>query len=260
MKNYYHFKIPIFNWTKKEFLNDLCNNIKSWKQNYSTTPNPEIMLKQFKDKKLRSILLKAKWNLPDGFWLLIWSYLEKERVKNFINFLYKIITFNKIKSPIGNRICWSDIFLDICKMSEVNNFKIFLIWWKKWVPERVKNILKRKFPKIKIVWVSMWYNLANSKKTIIQINKTKANIVFLALWAPTQEYWINDNIKKLQFVNYFIWIWWTFDFICNIQKRAPKKIREMWLEWLWRLSIEPKRIKRIYNAIFWYLFYVYKNI
>ena len=260
MNTYYHFKIPIFNWSKREFLNELSNNIKSWKQNYSTTPNPEIILKQSRDKKLRNILLKSRWNLTDWFWLLIWSYLEKEKPKNLISFFYKILTFKKNKSPIKNRICWSDIFLDICKLSEINSFKIFLIWWKKWVSEKVKNILITKFPNIKIVWISVWYKFANSKETLEKIKKTKPNIIFLALWVPYQEYWINDNIKKLPFVNFLIWVWWTFDFICNIQKRAPIFLRKIWLEWLWRLIIEPRRIKRIFNAIFWYLYFVYKNI
>ncbi|MFH0805513.1 MAG: WecB/TagA/CpsF family glycosyltransferase, partial [Patescibacteria group bacterium] len=32
-------------------------------------------------------------------------------------------------------------------------------------------------------------------------------------------------------------------------KRAPKFIRDLGLEWLWRLMIQPWRIKRIFNAV-----------
>jgi N-acetylglucosaminyldiphosphoundecaprenol N-acetyl-beta-D-mannosaminyltransferase len=41
----------------------------------------------------------------------------------------------------------------------------------------------------------------------------------------------------------------AFNFIAGIKKRAPKLIQKIGLEWLYRLIQEPKRIKRIYNAV-----------
>lgn len=236
MQNLYHLWIPFFSWTKNDFLKELETCIDLWKQTYATTPNPEIMLAQSNNDKLRNILRNSNWNLADGFGLIIWS-------------LWKI----------NNRICWSDVFYDICELSVKKWYKIFLLWWDKWVPEKVKDVLEKKFLNIKIVWVSMWFEKTNSQETFDLINNTKPNIIFLALWCPRQEFWIEDNMHKFPFLNFAIWIWWTFDFVIGKQKRAPKILRKIWLEWMWRLILEPNRIGRIYNAIFWYLGLVLKN-
>ena len=40
-----------------------------------------------------------------------------------------------------------------------------------------------------------------------------------------------------------------FDFIMGKVKRAPLILRQIGLEWLWRLIQQPQRIKRIWNAV-----------
>ena len=41
----------------------------------------------------------------------------------------------------------------------------------------------------------------------------------------------------------------AFDFISGRVKRAPKFLQKVGLEWLWRLILQPWRIKRIYNGV-----------
>lgn len=259
--NYLHFGIPIFIWKKEEFLLELEKSIKSWKQTYSVTPNPEIILAQDKDEKLKQILVNSNWNLPDWFWLILWSYLEEKKINNIFSLIFYILKFfiTKPKPSINNRICWSDIIYDICKLSQKNWFRIFLLWWKWDIPNITKEILEKKFNWIQIVWTSPWFEFTYSKETFEKIINTKPNIIILALWVPRQEYWIYDNLKKFPFINFCIWLWWTFDFICWTQIRAPMILRRIWIEWFWRLILEPKRIKRIFNAVFWYIYFIYQK-
>jgi N-acetylglucosaminyldiphosphoundecaprenol N-acetyl-beta-D-mannosaminyltransferase len=41
----------------------------------------------------------------------------------------------------------------------------------------------------------------------------------------------------------------TFDFIAGVKKRAPMFMQSLGLEWLWRFFLEPKRYKRMWNAV-----------
>jgi N-acetylglucosaminyldiphosphoundecaprenol N-acetyl-beta-D-mannosaminyltransferase len=41
----------------------------------------------------------------------------------------------------------------------------------------------------------------------------------------------------------------AFDFLTGRIPRAPKAIRTLGLEWLWRLYQQPKRFRRIWNAV-----------
>lgn len=236
-----HLWINFFTEWKKKFLEELKNSLENWEQSFSVTPNPEIMLLASKNLEFREILKESKWNLPDWFWLSIWSWF-------------------KIKP--SQRICWSDIFYDICKLSELNNYPIYLIWWAPWIPQKVEKKLNILYPKLKIFWTFDW-NFWDEKE-ISELEKkilnTNPKIIFVAMWAPKQEILIKKFLKLNPKIWFWIWIWWTFDFVTWKQKRAPKILQKLWLEWTYRLYKEPKRIWRIWNATFWYLWIVIKSI
>lgn len=75
---------------------------------------------------------------------------------------------------------------------------------------------------------------------------------------PIQEIWTLANKNSLQ-ERWLIIMnqWGTFDFWVGQQKRAPKIVRKMKLEWLWRLISDPKRnFKKVLStlAILRYIF------
>ena len=41
----------------------------------------------------------------------------------------------------------------------------------------------------------------------------------------------------------------TFDFLAGAKRRAPRMLRALGLEWVWRLALEPRRIGRIGRAV-----------
>ena len=71
----------------------------------------------------------------------------------------------------------------------------------------------------------------------------------MALGAPWQEKFIYHNLPKLPSVKLAIGVGGAFDFLTGKIQRAPKLLRILGLEWLWRLLKQPWRVKRIYNAV-----------
>ena len=65
----------------------------------------------------------------------------------------------------------------------------------------------------------------------------------LHLGFPNQEVWIYENLKKIK-VPLSIAEGGSFDFISGEVKRAPKVLRIIGLEWLFRLFTQPSRIFR----------------
>ena len=98
-------------------------------------------------------------------------------------------------------------------------------------------------------------SLKEIKNTQVKINKSKINILFVALDAPKQEPWMYDNYKKLNYV--LIRIGVAIDFISGNKKMAPKFIEFLGLAWLFRLISEPRRLFFRYfitNTLFLYFF------
>ena len=75
------------------------------------------------------------------------------------------------------------------------------------------------------------------------LKDAKVDILFVAFGSPKQEIWIAQNLEKLP-AKVVIGVGGSFDFISGKVRRAPKFVQNLGLEWLFRLIIQPWRIKR----------------
>ena len=203
-------------------------------QHYLVTPNPEIVLKAMNDDYYKGILNNADLSLADGFGLILGSWFLG-------NPLYQRVT--------GVDLCWK-----IADLSAKKGYKIFLLGSQDKFVKLAKTKLELKLKNIKIVGAESGFkdihNISQEENhnIIKKINDSKAQILLVAYGAPFQEKWIYKNLKNIPKIKVAIGIGGAIDFISERVMRAPKIMRKLGLEWLWRLFIEPKRIQRITNA------------
>jgi exopolysaccharide biosynthesis WecB/TagA/CpsF family protein len=80
------------------------------------------------------------------------------------------------------------------------------------------------------------------KKTLMAIENSQANYVFLAVGSPRQEI-LAKRIKDQNLVNgVVLCIGASILFMVGEEKRAPMLIQKMHLEWLYRAIQDPKRL------------------
>lgn len=84
---------------------------------------------------------------------------------------------------------------------------------------------------------------------IAQLEAAEVGLCFLALGAPKQELFAAHAASKIDRIG-FVSIGAGLDFIAGTQKRAPKFIRLIAGEWLWRLLTNPKRLAPRYARCF----------
>lgn len=245
--------------TLEEATKKAINWAKERQQRYLATPNPEILLEANVNPKFLRVLNKSALNIPDGIGIL-WAatYLGKTRnthskVMKFLKWLVSIIKIpfcpGSIRKCFKQRVTGVDLMQTICKEAANENLKIFLLGGRDGVAEKVKEILEKRHPKIKITGTDAGSPKLEEEKDIIgKIKRSGANILFVAYGAPNQEIWIAKNLKKMPEVKIAVGIGGAFNFIAGTRKRAPKWMQKLGLEWLFRLIQEPSRIKRIYNA------------
>ena len=75
------------------------------------------------------------------------------------------------------------------------------------------------------------------------------HILFVAFGHPKQERWILNYAKEFTHLKAVVGVGGTFDVWAGDITRAPSLLRQLGLEWLWRLIQEPRRVKRIWNAV-----------
>ena len=210
---------------------------------FIVTPNPEFLLDASKDEEFFYILNKADIAVPDGTGLIFASLSMGKKIK---------------------RISGVDLMYDICALAEKKNKSVFLLGSDKNTAHEAGLKLKEIYPDLKIVgaeaglepgswkieggrWIS---GESRNKNLEFRINKVKPDIIFVAFGQMKQEKWIYHSLPNLPSVKVTMGVGGSFDFISGKIRRAPKMMRILALEWLWRLIQEPrKRFRRIFNAV-----------
>ena len=239
--------VEVSDISRAEALAQVRNFVEGDFQYYIVTPNPEIVLKATKDNNLRKILNHADIALPDGIGLKIASRILGKNLKN--------------------RIQGADFLESICSFAEEEKWPIFLLGGRdEKIVEQAAWRIRYEYKQLTISGHASggvvefkegkWQS--SDEKLIEKINNSRAVILFVGFGCPKQEKWIFQNLDKLPNIKIAMTVGGTLDYLAGVHKRAPEFVSKIGLEWLWRLIIEPSRIKRIWNACFVFILTAFK--
>jgi len=227
-----------------------------------------MLLSAQKNDGFKSILNSTDLNIPDGIGIL-WAATYLDSIKKFNSFIFKcvkakltllyiLIAPHKVRKILPERVTGTDLTQKICDKVPAHT-KIFLLGGAEGIAEKAAQNLNDKYD-INIVGTdSSAANPLNDKKICEVINLRQPDLLFVAFGAPRQEQWITRNLQNLPSVKVAIGVGGAFDFISGKISRAPKFMRKLGLEWLYRLFLQPTRIKRIYNATIKFPLAVFKK-
>ncbi|MBF0119530.1 MAG: WecB/TagA/CpsF family glycosyltransferase [Desulfobacterales bacterium] len=160
-----------------------------------------------------------------------------------------------IGSPIKERVTGSDLVPMIAKEAEIKGKSIYFLGGREGVGLKAAEILKGKYPELKIAgysspFVNIHGEALNSAieddiPIVSHINKSNPDILLVAFGNPKQEMWFRRNNDRLN-VAVTIGIGGTFEFITGGVARAPKWMQKLGLEWVFRISQDPKRLWKRY--------------
>jgi N-acetylglucosaminyldiphosphoundecaprenol N-acetyl-beta-D-mannosaminyltransferase len=143
------------------------------------------------------------------------------------------------------RVPGSEFIFDICEIAANGSYKVFIYGAKEAINKKAVHELRNRYHDLQIVGRANGYVRESEMPDLInRINASKAKILFLALGSPKQEKWYATNKSRLHHVRVVQGVGGTMDTIAGSVKRAPKVWCKFHLEWLYRLIVEPKRIKR----------------
>lgn len=89
----------------------------------------------------------------------------------------------------------------------------------------------------------------DAQEIVDRVNASGAKLLLVAYGAPTQDLWIAKHLSQMPTVRVAMGVGGTFDFLSGNVQRAPRFMRSIGMEWLWRVILQPWRIKRIWTAV-----------
>ena len=188
----------------------VLESIKVLNMPVNVTSIPEINhnIKNAIDEKRQFTILSINLNK-------IIQFHENKQFKNIVNsfecFIPDGVSIVRASDRLKERITGVDLFQEICKSHKEINAKIFLYGSSQEVVEKTKEVLENRYEGINIVGIQNGF-VSNQGELINKINESGANILFIAMGSPKQEFWIYENRKKLN-VNVLMGVGGTFDVV-----------------------------------------------
>ncbi len=146
------------------------------------------------------------------------------------------------KTSLDKRINVGDYIDYLLALLERKGVKIYFLGCEDHVVVSAVEKVKKRYPNIKIVgYHNGFFNMSEEQDLIKEIKNLNSQVIFLGMGNPQQEEFLWRNKQYLPQALY-ITVGGVFHYLARTKKRAPIWMREKYLEWLYRLFQEPKRL------------------
>ena len=230
------FKLELFSRGKKQVLRLVKDRfLMENKLQLIMTPNPEQIVQSRGQDPLNQRFLAALQSadllIPDGVGLVLASRF--------------------LGQPIQEKVSGVWLVTELLAIAAKRDLKALIIGGKDYDRDHLFSDFKGKNLKDKIEWTPGYQDVTQptrEEQLALQkkLEQLKPDLVFVAFGAPQQELWLVENRQLLEEngVKIAMVVGGSFDFLLGKIKRAPRLLRQLGFEWLFRLIQEPWRWKR----------------
>jgi N-acetylglucosaminyldiphosphoundecaprenol N-acetyl-beta-D-mannosaminyltransferase len=143
----------------------------------------------------------------------------------------------------------------LCESAARAGLPIYLLGARPGIARAAADAMVQRYPELVVAGARDGYFQSDEEPGVVDaINASGARILLVAFGAPRQELWIARWRDRLE-VPVAMGVGGLFDFYSGRIARAPVWMREIGLEWVYRLMQEPGRMWRRYvigNPLFLY--------
>lgn len=153
------------------------------------------------------------------------------------------------RNPLPERIATTDFFHDAAECAEVHGLRFYILGSTEEQNAAAVAAIHRMYPRVKIVGRRDGYFGKEEDEAVCkQIVESGADVLWVALGKPRQEYWALENRERLRGVGWIKTCGGLYAFLAGDVPRAPSWMQRMGLEWLYRLKDDPVRLVGRYLA------------
>jgi N-acetylglucosaminyldiphosphoundecaprenol N-acetyl-beta-D-mannosaminyltransferase len=154
---------------------------------------------------------------------------------------------------IAQNLCGTDMFPRLCERISGKDTRLFLLGARPEVVEGVVRWINDHYPRVKVCGYQHGYFQPNEESDIIKrIKDSNSDLLLVAFGVPKQDMWINQHLQETG-AKVAMGVGGLFDFYSGRIPRSPLWMREIGMEWLYRLIQEPGRMWKRYligNGLF----------
>lgn len=195
--------------------------------------NADCLNAACRDAAYRDCLGHARLVLPDGVGVLMASRIAGHSLQQNVN--------------------GTDMFPRLCARLADEKRSIYLLGARPGIAQRVREYIEAHHPGLVVAGVHDGYFDAAAEPAVIEeVRGAHPDVLLVAMGAPRQDLWIRDHLRELG-AHVAVGVGGLFDFYSFTIPRAPQWVREIGMEWAFRLITEPRRLWKRYvigNVVF----------
>ncbi len=229
------FGVPVVNTTMDEAVDWIVAKAAGAEKHCMAFVNPDCLNIAWKNADYRAALRKVDRVLPDGIGIHLGCRMLRQALRANIN--------------------GTDMFPLLCEAAARERLPIYLLGARPGIAKAVADNMVKRYPELLIAGTRDGYFDPGEEQAVVDaINGSGARILLVAFGAPRQEFWL-ERWREQLVSPVGMGVGGLFDFYSGRIARAPVWMREMGLEWVFRLMQEPGRMWRRYiigNPLFLY--------
>ena len=213
--------ITVDTYSMQETVEQICQAVKSKAPIRVVTANPEMIYASDQDQRLKKLINSAELVTADGIGV-VWAARQ-------------------LGASVNERVTGIDLVQALFPASNEGKWRFFFLGGKPGVAEQAASQVINEYPEIVCEAMHGYYSSDEEPQVLEKIRRFQPDFLLVGLGAPRQEYWLTEH-PGLAIVS--MGVGGSFDALAGTVVRAPKRIQELHLEWLYRLCKEPWRWKR----------------
>ncbi len=223
--------IPFHNVTMEETVSLIEDQIHEGGFHQVATANVDFLKHALADERLRSTLCSCDIVIPDGMPVVWMSRL--------------------LGTPLKERVTGIDLVSRLAERSAEKGHGIFLLGSSEVRSQLAAHTLSKRYPGLRIVGryspPPAALDKMDHEEILRRIEEARPDILLVAFGNPKQEQWLSMHRDRLK-VPVCIGVGGTLDALSGGWRRAPRWMQSCGLEWLHRMSQEPRRLAGRYTS------------
>jgi len=146
---------------------------------------------------------------------------------------------------LQRRVYGPELMATFCEQTAGKRYRHYFYGGAPGVAEDLASRFSARFPGLRVAGICSPpfrpLSAEEDREQVADIERSRADVVWVGLGAPKQERWMFEHRKRLN-VPVLIGVGAAFDFHTGRVPRAPVWMREHGFEWLFRLCVEPGRL------------------
>lgn len=213
-------------------LSDVVGQVGAWvhdepeRLHHLVTVNPEFIMAARDDAGFRETLAAADLATPDGVGVILAARLAGR--------------------PLRGRVAGADLVEALASLEDPD-LRFFLLGAAPGIAARAGAALMQRHPRCRIAGTLAGSPRPEDAPTVLAaLDAARPTVLLVAFGAPAQDRWIAGHATDLAACGIVVamGIGGTFDYLAGAVPRAPRVVRRLGFEWLYRLIRQPWRWRR----------------